>query len=80
MRTAGSRRGDAETRKTWKSGCVTRAPYLVLAHRLDATDEDGTDVVLSPFIQWQNGKTELVWPTEHATADFVYPALPFEER
>jgi len=42
--------------------------------------EDGTGVVMSPFIQWQAGKTELVWPTEHATADFVYPAPPFEER
>ena len=67
-------------RKARKSGCVTRAPYLVLAHCLSTTDEDGTGVVMSPFIQWQAGKTELVWPTEHATADFVYPAPPFEER
>lgn len=42
--------------------------------------EDGTGVVMSPFIQWQEGATELVWPVEHATADFVYPAPPFEER
>jgi branched-chain amino acid transport system substrate-binding protein len=42
--------------------------------------EDGTGVVLVPLIQWQEGKQELVWPTEFATADFVYPALPFEER
>jgi branched-chain amino acid transport system substrate-binding protein len=42
--------------------------------------EDGTGVVLNPFIQWQAGKQELVWPSEHATADFAYPAPPFEER
>ena len=43
-------------------------------------NEDGTGNVLNPLIQWQNGKLELVWPPEQATADFVYPALPFEER
>jgi branched-chain amino acid transport system substrate-binding protein len=42
--------------------------------------EDGTGVVLNPFIQWQAGKQELVWPSEHATAPFAFPALPFEER
>jgi branched-chain amino acid transport system substrate-binding protein len=42
--------------------------------------EDGTGVVMSPIIQWQQGATQLVWPVEHATADFVYPAPPFEER
>ncbi len=42
--------------------------------------EDGTGDVLNPFIQWQGGKQQLVWPTEHATADFAYPAPPFEER
>jgi len=43
-------------------------------------NEDGTGNVLNPLIQWLNGKLELVWPAEHATADFVYPAPPFEER
>jgi len=43
-------------------------------------NEDGTGNVLNPLIQWQNGKMELVWPTDQATADFVYPAPPFEER
>jgi branched-chain amino acid transport system substrate-binding protein len=43
-------------------------------------NEDGTGNVLNPLIQWQNGKMELVWPAEQATADFVYPAPPFEER
>jgi len=43
-------------------------------------NEDGTGNVLNPLIQWQNGKMELVWPDEQATAKFVYPAPPFEER
>ncbi len=43
-------------------------------------NEDGTGNVLNPLIQWQNGKMELVWPSDQATADFVYPAPPFEER
>jgi branched-chain amino acid transport system substrate-binding protein len=42
--------------------------------------EDGTGVVLCPLIQWQAGKQELVWPKEHAKADLLYPAPPFEER
>jgi branched-chain amino acid transport system substrate-binding protein len=41
---------------------------------------DGTGNVLNPLIQWQNGKMELVWPPDQATADFVYPAPPFDER
>ena len=41
---------------------------------------DGTGNVLNPLIQWQNGQLELVWPPEHATADFLYPAPPFSER
>jgi len=43
-------------------------------------NEDGTGNVLNPLIQWQNGQLELVWPEEHATAEFLYPAPPFEER
>jgi branched-chain amino acid transport system substrate-binding protein len=43
-------------------------------------NEDGTGNVLNPLIQWQNGQLELVWPEEHATAEFKYPAPPFEER
>jgi branched-chain amino acid transport system substrate-binding protein len=43
-------------------------------------NEDGTGNVLNPLIQWQNGQLELVWPPEHATTDFIYPAPPFEER
>ena len=43
-------------------------------------NEDGTGNVLNPLIQWQDGQLELVWPPEHATADFAYPAPPFGER
>ncbi|MCR4406145.1 MAG: amino acid ABC transporter substrate-binding protein [Anaerolineae bacterium] len=41
---------------------------------------DGTGNVLNPLIQWQNGKLELVWPKDQATADFFYPAPPFDQR
>lgn len=41
---------------------------------------DGTGVVLNPVVQWLNGKQELVWPLEHATTTFVYPAPPFDQR
>jgi branched-chain amino acid transport system substrate-binding protein len=41
---------------------------------------DGTGNVWNPLIQWQNGKLELVWPADHASADFLYPAPPFAER
>jgi len=43
-------------------------------------NEDGTGNVWNPLVQWQSGQLELVWPEEHATADFLYPAPPFEER
>ncbi len=42
--------------------------------------EDGTGVVVTPFLQYQNGVIELVWPQEFATADLVVPAPPFDER
>ena len=41
---------------------------------------DGTGNVLNPLVQWLNGKLELVWPTDQATADLAYPAPPYEER
>jgi branched-chain amino acid transport system substrate-binding protein len=41
---------------------------------------DGTGNVWDPLIQWQNGQMELVWPLDHATAPFLYPAPPFDER
>ena len=43
-------------------------------------NEDGTGKVSSPILQYQQGKVELVWPKEFATADFVYPAPPWSER
>jgi branched-chain amino acid transport system substrate-binding protein len=41
---------------------------------------DGTGVVQSVFVQWINGKQELVWPKESATAPLAYPAPPFAKR
>jgi branched-chain amino acid transport system substrate-binding protein len=41
---------------------------------------DGTGVVQSVFVQWLNGKQELVWPRESATAPLAYPAPPFARR
>ncbi|MDH7489205.1 MAG: amino acid ABC transporter substrate-binding protein [Anaerolineae bacterium] len=41
---------------------------------------DGTGNVLNPLSQWINGKLELVWPPEHATAPLAYPAVPFDKR
>lgn len=41
---------------------------------------DGTGIVPSVFLQWLNGKQELVWPKESATAPLGYPAPPFEKR
>ncbi|MAT99845.1 MAG: hypothetical protein CL608_22110 [Anaerolineaceae bacterium] len=42
--------------------------------------DDGTGIVVTPFLQYQNGEIELVWPQEFATADLVIPAPPFNER
>lgn len=41
---------------------------------------DGTGIVQSVFLQWLNGKQELVWPRESATAPLAYPAPPFAKR
>lgn len=41
---------------------------------------DGTGKVLNPMVQWQNGKLEVVWPLEHATAKLAYPAPAFDKR
>jgi branched-chain amino acid transport system substrate-binding protein len=41
---------------------------------------DGTGIVQAAFAQWQNGKQELVWPKEYATAPLAYPAPPFAKR
>ena len=41
---------------------------------------DGTGIVQSVFTQWINGRDELVWPKESATAPLAYPAPPFASR
>jgi hypothetical protein len=41
---------------------------------------DGTGLVANAFAQWQNGKQELVYPKESATAQLLYPAPPFSKR
>jgi len=41
---------------------------------------DGTGKVLNPLTQWQNGKLELVWPADQATAPLAYPAIDFDKR
>jgi branched-chain amino acid transport system substrate-binding protein len=41
---------------------------------------DGTGVVQGAFLQWQNGKQELVWPKDFQTAPLAYPATPFSRR
>jgi branched-chain amino acid transport system substrate-binding protein len=43
-------------------------------------NEDGTGNVVTAILQYQNGRPELVWPAEFATADFAFPAPPFGER
>jgi branched-chain amino acid transport system substrate-binding protein len=43
-------------------------------------NEDGTGNVITAILQVQDGRPELVWPAEFATADFVYPATPFGDR
>ncbi len=42
--------------------------------------DDGTGVVGSPVLQYQNGRQEVVWPTNIATASFVFPAPAYNQR
>src|SRR5467141_3072551 len=41
---------------------------------------DGTGIVPQALLQWVNGKQELVWPKETATAPLAFPAPPFAKR
>jgi branched-chain amino acid transport system substrate-binding protein len=41
---------------------------------------DGTSSLSSPIVQIVGGAQVLVWPSEFATSDLVFPAPPFEER
>ena len=43
-------------------------------------NEDGTGTVPVAVLQYQNGRPELVWPAEFATADLAYPAPAFADR
>jgi len=43
-------------------------------------NDDGTGNVLNPLVQWQNGEMQLVWPLDQKSADFIFPAPPFDER
>ena len=43
-------------------------------------NEDGTGNVLAPILQYINGKQELIWPTDFATAELVYPAPAYDQR
>ena len=71
-----------------KAGTLDRAAVrdAIAAIDLDTVigpvtfNEDGTGNVLNPLIQWQNGQMELVWPPDQSTAEFLYPAPPFDER
>lgn len=42
--------------------------------------DNGTGEVVTPFLQYQGGDIQLVWPQEFATADLVIPAPPFDAR
>jgi branched-chain amino acid transport system substrate-binding protein len=41
---------------------------------------DGTGIVNAVFLQWLDGKQELVWPKDAATKPLAYPAPPFAKR
>ena len=41
---------------------------------------DGTGIVPQALLQWINGKQELVWPKDAATAPLAFPAPPFAKR
>ncbi|MCI0712352.1 MAG: amino acid ABC transporter substrate-binding protein [Chloroflexi bacterium] len=42
--------------------------------------EDGTGVVPTVMLQYQEGEVQLIWPEEFATADLVYPAPAISDR
>ena len=43
-------------------------------------NEDGTSNVSSPIVQIVDGSQVLVWPSEFAQDDLVFPAPAFDER
>ncbi len=42
--------------------------------------EDGTAPVVTAILQYQNGKQQLVWPAEYATAPLAFPAIAYADR
>src|SRR4030095_7638522 len=52
---------------------ATPAAYMVTAIGPVKFRPDGTGIVQAAFAQWQNGKQELVYPKEYATAPLAYP-------
>lgn len=43
-------------------------------------NEDGTGNVIAIVNQWQGGKQALVWPPDQASAEIIYPAVPWKDR
>jgi branched-chain amino acid transport system substrate-binding protein len=41
---------------------------------------DGTGVVSTIYVQWQNGKQVTVWPKDQVGGELLYPAKPFSQR
>ena len=41
---------------------------------------DGSINAIGAMSQWIDGKQQLIWPKDLATAPFAYPAKPFKER
>ena len=71
------RAGSLDREKVRDAIAATSMPTVVGSVKFR---HDGTGVVQSVFLQWLNGKQELVWPKESATAPFAYPAPPFAKR
>jgi ABC-type branched-subunit amino acid transport system substrate-binding protein/ABC-type sugar transport system substrate-binding protein len=62
------------------AAAIEKAGTLMTVMGQVTFNEDGTGNVWNPLVQWVNGALDLVWPPEHATHDFVYPAPPFDDR
>jgi len=56
------------------------ATYMTTVTGPVTFNADGTGKVLNPLVQWQNGKLELVWPLDQASAELAYPAPAFDQR
>ncbi len=40
----------------------------------------GEGKYLQTVLQFQNGKRELIWPKDQASASLIYPMPPWKER